>query len=134
MKKLVLLLLLIPVLSQAQFKSDNVASQKHIPDPKVIIASDDNKGKLFEDGPMIIGEDGSSVQQFYRIVSFQIGFLNKESGMYYEYPTKGIIYTDAVRELIKTAKPGDKLFLDNIKFQGPDKKERMAGSVAYLFH
>lgn len=126
---------LLPVLAQAQssFKSDQKTTATQVQNPKFIIAENNNKGNLFKDGPIIVGYDGSSLQNLFKIVEFQVGFLSKESGVYHQILCKGDKYADKVLDLIKNAKKGDKIFIEDITVEGPDGTKRKMTSVVYLF-
>lgn len=106
---------------------------RHIPDPRVKIAEGrDNKGAILKEGPVVAGDDGSNLEGFFRIMDFEVTMLRGDS-IVYQHKTTGAHFDAATKTMIESARPGDKLFLEEIHVMAPDGKRRLFNNIAYVF-
>jgi gliding motility-associated protein GldM len=66
----------------------------------------------------------------YTVVSFTIGVID-QNGYYKSSESKSQRFTDTQRQLMASAKPGSRLFISDIRAQGPDGT-RSLGEVSYI--
>jgi gliding motility-associated protein GldM len=68
----------------------------------------------------------------YKVTEFVFEMSRRKDGLVVKQEfCKGGLLTDAAQELLKSAKPGDRLWLRDIIVVGPDKKPRNMSQMAY---
>ncbi len=106
---------------------------RHIPEPRVKIAEGwDNNGAILKDAPVMVGDDGSNLEGFFRIMDFEVTMLRGDS-IIYQHKTTGAHFDAATKTMIESAQAGDKLFLEEIHVMAPDGKRRLFNNIAYVF-
>lgn len=106
---------------------------RHIPEPRVKIAEGrDNMGAILKEGPVVAGDDGSNLEGFFRIMDFEVTMLRGDS-IVYQHKTTGAHFDAATKTMIESARPGDKIFLEEIHVMAPDGKRRLFNNITYLF-
>lgn len=106
---------------------------KHIPDPVVKIApGKNNTGAIITDGPIIVGEDGANLGSFFQIAGFKVTIISNEITIY-QAKTSSSHFEPATLAAIAAAKPGDKLFVEEIQVIDPEGRMRRFNSISYQF-
>lgn len=106
---------------------------RRLADPKVIIArGKDNTGPIIKDGPVIISDNCTYIENFFKILEFEIFILRGDS-IIFQHKTIGSHFDAATIAVIDSAQSGDKLFMEEIRVMGPDRKTRLFNTIAYKF-
>jgi hypothetical protein len=79
-----------------------------------------------------VGQDCSFPDSFFHIAEFLVTIYHGEEKMY-EHKTIGSRFEPETWAAIEKAGPGDKLFLEEIRVIGPDKRWRLFNPVVYQF-
>lgn len=108
---------------------------KFIPDPVAKIANKTGgvlPANIFKAQQGIIAAlDGFDFDARFVVTSFEFSLLPKRGELLGGMTINGpyLNKDKNLRDLIERAKPGDKVFFDNIKARGPDKRTRTLGSI-----
>lgn len=106
---------------------------RRLADPRVIIArGKDNKGVIIKDGPVIISDNCTYVESFFKILEFEITILRGDS-IIFQHKNTDSHFDAATIAAIDSAQSGDKLFMEEISVMGPDKSRRKFGTIIYRF-
>lgn len=106
---------------------------RRLADPRVIIArGKDNAGPIIKDGPIIISDNCTYVESFFKILEFEITILRGDS-IVFQHKTINSHFDAVTIAAIDSAQNGDKLFMEEIRVMGPDRKTRLFNTIAYKF-
>jgi gliding motility-associated protein GldM len=103
---------------------------KNIPNPTAYVGNSSGpvikSGELRASRGLYAKADNFDFAVKFTIRSFEITYKKARSNNLIPLQNKGPLWTGEVKKLIQQVKPGDRLWIDNIKIAGPDGKTRTA--------
>jgi hypothetical protein len=104
---------------------------KKFPNPIIRVTTGFENVSFNWQSPVLIGDDGTSIDEFMQIIEYNVVILHKDSVIDLG-KNQGKKYGSSALEAIRKAVPGDKLLIENIVVL-IDNKRRILRPVSYTF-